>query len=61
VVLKVPFGALPTAVRTADTITASFIIYVPCPKSNVQTSLQKRTFDVRRVTCDLIPQRLSRF
>jgi hypothetical protein len=24
---KVPFGALPTAVRTADTITASFMMF----------------------------------
>ena len=30
---KVPFGALPTAVRTADTITASFIIESPSLES----------------------------
>src|SRR6266576_3747654 len=29
VFLNVPFGALPTAVRTADTITASLIILIP--------------------------------
>jgi len=33
VLRKVPFGALPTAVRTADTITASFIDY---PKTTIR-------------------------
>src|SRR5262245_15193723 len=36
VVRKVPLGALPTAVRTDDTITASLMILVQCPTSNVQ-------------------------
>jgi hypothetical protein len=34
VFFKVPFGAFPTAVRTADTITASFIFVFPFVNSN---------------------------
>ena len=47
---RVPLGALPTAVRTAETITASFISSsnpmsnVQCPRSNVRVSNQTLNF-----------------
>src|SRR5438067_5972039 len=44
--LKVPFGALPTAVRTADTITASLIASVLLDSGQQILSSQRYLFQV---------------
>ena len=54
---KVPFGALPTAVRTADTITASFIVLNP--QSKVQSPLVQIDFGLWTLDFGLVPQWLS--
>src|SRR6266542_3565508 len=62
VFLNVPFGALPTAVRTADTITASLITLSPmskCPMSDVRSP--KSDFGLWTFDFGLISQRFPSF